>query len=51
MKNLIKLYCVAAGGFALSLSFSLLTAQEATSLSGLLGSSRKMIGWQNQRST
>ena len=36
MKNLIKLYCVAAGGFALSLSFSLLTAQEATSLSGLL---------------
>jgi len=36
VKNLIKLYCVAAGGFALSLSFSLLTAQEATSLSGLL---------------
>ena len=36
MKNLIKLYCVAAGGFALSLSFSSLTAQEATSLSGLL---------------
>ena len=36
MKNITKLYSTALSGFALSLSFNLLAAQEATSLSGLL---------------